>query len=178
MSEDINVTDGTVLECLNNKVDLDGGNYLGSGLEEVIKENYADTSLSNLNEAGQAILNGKADISQLSNKANTDASNFTAAGKETVVGWGMPDYSAGVDMGAGTTHTATRKGWVMFKTSTAPGYGVIQINGIEFSKSSNGTYGTAFDTVQEFIPVDVGDTFFITNNASAVCIFYPCKGAK
>ena len=31
---------------------------------------------------------------KLVDKANTDASNFTAAGKETVVGWGMPDYSA------------------------------------------------------------------------------------
>ena len=36
MSEDINVTDGTVLEALNNKVDLDGGNYAGSPLEEYI----------------------------------------------------------------------------------------------------------------------------------------------
>ena len=36
MSKDINVTDGTVLETLNNKVDLDGGNYPGSGLEEYI----------------------------------------------------------------------------------------------------------------------------------------------
>lgn len=98
------------------------------------------------------------------------------AKKETIVGWGMPNYSAGVNMGAGTTHTATRKGWVMFKTSSTPGTGVIQINGIEFSKSSSGAYGTAYDTVQEFIPVDVGDTFFITNNATAVCIFYPCKG--
>lgn len=38
MSEDINVTDGTVLECLNNKVDLDGGNYVGSPLEQYIHE--------------------------------------------------------------------------------------------------------------------------------------------
>ena len=37
MSEDINVTDGTILEALNNKVDLDGGNYPESGLEEMIK---------------------------------------------------------------------------------------------------------------------------------------------
>ena len=33
MSEQINVTDGTVLESLNDKVDLDGGNYVGSGFE-------------------------------------------------------------------------------------------------------------------------------------------------
>ena len=38
MSEDINVTDGTVLESLNNKVDLDGGNYKGSELEAYIHE--------------------------------------------------------------------------------------------------------------------------------------------
>ena len=38
MSEDINVTDGTVLEALNNKVDLDGGNYKGSPLEAYIHE--------------------------------------------------------------------------------------------------------------------------------------------
>lgn len=36
MRKDINVTDGTVLETLNNKVDIDGGNYPGSGLEEYI----------------------------------------------------------------------------------------------------------------------------------------------
>ena len=38
MSEDIKVTDGTVLEVLNNKVDLDGGNYAGSPLEQYIHE--------------------------------------------------------------------------------------------------------------------------------------------
>lgn len=38
MSEDIKVTDGTVLEALNNKVDLDGGNYKGSPLEAYIHE--------------------------------------------------------------------------------------------------------------------------------------------
>ena len=42
MSKDINVTDGTVLETLNNKVDLDGGNYAGSGLESYIKPELAN----------------------------------------------------------------------------------------------------------------------------------------
>jgi hypothetical protein len=121
-----------------------------------------------------SLINAGAALSQLSDKI----SRSKVSDKELVVSWSMPDYTAGVNMGAGITHTATRKGWVMFKTSTAPGYGVIQINGIEFSKSSSGTYGTAFDTVQEFIPVDIGDTFFITNNATAVCIFYPCKGVN
>lgn len=38
MSEDIKVTDGTVLEAINGKVDLDGGNYKGSPLETYINE--------------------------------------------------------------------------------------------------------------------------------------------
>ena len=38
MSRDINVTDGTVLETLNNKIDCDGGNYPGSGLEAIIQK--------------------------------------------------------------------------------------------------------------------------------------------
>lgn len=50
MSEDINVTDGTILETLNNKVDIDGGNYLGSGLEEkvhkCIEENSTKTTIT------------------------------------------------------------------------------------------------------------------------------------
>lgn len=52
MSEDINVTDGVVLEVLNGKVDLDGGNYKGSELEAYIHEhcgggfNIFDTKIS------------------------------------------------------------------------------------------------------------------------------------
>lgn len=39
MSDDIKVTDGTILEALNGKVDLDGGNFAGSGLEAIVKKN-------------------------------------------------------------------------------------------------------------------------------------------
>lgn len=151
--------------ALNKKANISLSNLDATGQAKF--DAKANIDLNNLSTAGQAIINGKADI---------NANNFTATGKETVVGWAMPNYSAGVNMGAGKTHTATKKGWVMFETSSIPGNGVIQINGIEFSRSSVGSYGTAYDTVQEFIPVDVGNTFFITNNATAVCIFFPCKG--
>ena len=39
MSNEIIVETGTILESLNNKVDLDGGNYIGSGLETYINKN-------------------------------------------------------------------------------------------------------------------------------------------
>ena len=45
MSEDIKFTEGTILESLNDKVDLDGGNYRGSRLEELIKTNTAVKSM-------------------------------------------------------------------------------------------------------------------------------------
>ena len=47
MSEDINVTDGTVLEALNNKVDLDGGNYKGSPLEDYIHKHSMSDKITN-----------------------------------------------------------------------------------------------------------------------------------
>ena len=66
MSEDINVTDGTVLEALNNKVDLDGGNYKGSELETYIHDHCtadrANLDLSNLSETGETHFLNKTQI--------------------------------------------------------------------------------------------------------------------
>ena len=48
MSDDIKVTDGTILEALNSKIDYDGGNYAGSGLETVVNNHLAEnTGLNN-----------------------------------------------------------------------------------------------------------------------------------
>ena len=48
MSNDINVTDGTVLETLNNKIDIDGGNYKGSGLANYVVDKSGDTMTGDL----------------------------------------------------------------------------------------------------------------------------------
>lgn len=42
--EDINITNGTILESLNNKADIDGGNYKGSGLQAVLEETTLGTA--------------------------------------------------------------------------------------------------------------------------------------
>ena len=48
MSNDIKVTDGTILEALNGKIDYDGGNYAGSGLETIVNNHLAEnTGLNN-----------------------------------------------------------------------------------------------------------------------------------
>lgn len=46
--EDIKVTEGTILESLNNKADIDGGNFKGSGLEQVIDKYLEENTGSGL----------------------------------------------------------------------------------------------------------------------------------
>ena len=59
MSEDIKFTEGTILESLNDKVDLDGGNYRGSRLEELIKSNVKEKRLSFSTDLKSAIKKSK-----------------------------------------------------------------------------------------------------------------------
>ena len=48
MSNDINVTDGAILEILNGKLDLDGGNFIGSQLERQVDQRLSgmETNIS------------------------------------------------------------------------------------------------------------------------------------
>lgn len=114
----------------------------------------------------------------LQGKANNSLENVTDAGKLAGIDWLMPDYSAGVTCAAGTVHTATVPGWVMFKTTGIPQSQAIKINGVEFALGSKGNYGTCYDTLQEFIPVSAGDTFYLDSLSTPTIIFYPCKGAS
>jgi len=90
MSEDIIVQEGVVLECLNEKVDLDGGNYIGSPLEAYIHEhcgggNSANKDLSNLTATGQAKFDAKANKSDTYTK--TEANNtFVNVTGDTMTG--------------------------------------------------------------------------------------------
>jgi len=94
MSEDINVTDGTVLECLNNKVDLDGGNYVGSPLETYIHEHCAGTGLDG------KITNCITEVPQRI-KYVLENGNFTVkAGSVVIVPYGTVDKSAEFPVGA------------------------------------------------------------------------------
>ena len=50
---DINITNGTILESLNNKADIDGGNYKGSGLQAVLEETTLGTQGGTMDEGAQ-----------------------------------------------------------------------------------------------------------------------------
>lgn len=57
-------------------------------------------------KAGEAAASAAAAASSISNKANKDMDNLSTTGKEAVVAFGMPDYSAGVSLGDPSTYQA------------------------------------------------------------------------
>ena len=84
MSEDIKVTDGTLLEVLNNKVDIDGGNYKGSGLEEYVHNHCATSILPNCVTTNN-ITNCITEIPQRIKLELTDGTLTLKAGSEVII---------------------------------------------------------------------------------------------
>ena len=128
-------------------------------------DSVLNSSLSNLSAAGQAKFDAK---------ANTDASNFTATGKQTVVGWGMPDYSAGVTITSG--YTATQKGLATVSMDgTDHNTNTIYVNDVKigFSSAENHYQEAPVNTQ---LSLDVGDKIRWTGTQSVIAIFFPYKG--
>lgn len=171
MSEDINVTDGTVLEALNNKVDLDGGNYIGSGLEDVVEETHWSKKITNcLLEVPQRIK------LELNNGVLT-----LKSGSEVIVPNGFEadgttpkfDYLTTTnDLSLNTTYNDTRT-WVI--NSTLKGYEALPIDTCCFSGTTAPTsyqWMLWYDTGTNKIKTtsDYGATW-IESFSLPVCIF-------
>lgn len=116
------------------------------------------------------------------NKADVDLSNMNASqsAKDTIVGWGMPDYTAGVSVANDTVisgFTAPEKGILML----GGGAYYPKINGIDLA---NGSYYTPNNIrFGQTVPIqlDKGDTFscqsyFVADACTNV--FYPFKGVN
>lgn len=140
-------------------------------------------------QINQSQMDWSAWASSLAGKANTDMDNITATGKETVVGWGMPDYNAGVTISSG--YTTTKKG-VIYCTGYYGGRGGSGGEGYCWCKvgnspqflvagSINATEGKPRSSL--FIDINVGEacTFGMVNEGNASgsvsATFYPLKGA-
>lgn len=109
-------------------------------------------------------------------KANKDLSDVSQAGKTTVVGWGTPDYSAGISIS---------------NEFVCPSSGVIKcyvlnglnrnsnmaINNVVVAGSNHidGTQGNG-NKIYTIVPVSNGDKVTSLSNVSA--IFYPSKGVN
>lgn len=101
-----------------------------------------------------------------------NATNFTPTGKSTIVGWGMPDYSAGVSLTSGSSYTAPCDGIVR-----ASGNGTnvtTQIMSVDDASTLATTQTTGYFTIWAF--VKKGMQYKVTGNQH--CEFFPLKGVQ
>lgn len=107
--------------------------------------------------------------SSLAGRATTDMNNITSTGKETVVGWGVPDYTAGVALSNNTTYTADKNYFIVQNAVGSIGTS-LTINNVEFSNNvANST-----TTLGWF--VSVGDIY--KTSSSGNFTKYPLKGVN
>lgn len=119
---------------------------------------------------------------KLVDKAKTDASNFTAAGKQNVVGWGMPNYNAPVNITAAVAagYTATYKQCVAVqckKNAVETSTSTLKLNNIVYDIAWTSSNNQWHESNTLFLMLDVGDTI-MTNRTNAVwyIVAYPLKG--
>ena len=98
---------------------------------------------------------------------------LTRGNKEEIMGWLMPDYSAGVSQTVNVNITATQKGFVYLYTNNKTGN--LYINGVDMGHYTwdSGVYHN-YNAVM--FPVSEGDVYKAT--AASKFIFYPCKGVN
>ena len=129
---------------------------------------YAQTALEQTAGITSEEMDEKVDL-------DLDNINPSSTAKETIVGWGIPDYSAGISISL--PYTAVKKGVVSVgahKGNTGTNYLYINDNKVSGNYNSTSSFFTCLSG--EYI-VDSGD---IISSDSAwvfdVLIFYPMKG--
>ena len=111
-----------------------------------------------------------------SSKANTALDNITNTGKETAVGWVIPDYTAGVSRASGVEYTAESNGFLCLVIGSQQNTSFLYINGVAIKVSDATTAGTFYHTA--LFPVAKGDVYKFEkfNNTSTITFtFYPCR---
>lgn len=104
------------------------------------------------------LFNGKVDL-------NLNNMNPSATAKETIVGWGMPDFSAGVSITF--PYTCPKNGFYIGIT-TNNNVGTLYVNGVQVVFSGN-----YMDNSPCCFPVSAGD---VITGSQQNRKFYPCKG--
>lgn len=115
-------------------------------------------------------------------KAGTDLLNVTAVGKARSISWGMPDYSAGVDV---TSEFIADNWW----TSTKKGYYIIATGDQSYFEIRTNSSGaliiagsgpTPYILSNSFFIADVGEKFYVTKKSGNYtrAVYYPFKGVN
>ena len=122
---------------------------------------FTQTAIENTAGLNSELFNGKLDL---------DVGNATQNTKQTIVGWGMPDYSAGVSLSDITTsnpYTAPADGYLYCTVYNCTAY----VNGsiVAFSDFTANSVSTV-------IILSKNDVVTVSQNNLGRCNFYPCKG--
>lgn len=112
--------------------------------------------------------------STINAKMDTDASNATAEGKATVVGWGVPDYTSGVSITS--PFTPTKDGIITLKCTKGQPQMTVTYNGQRIVRYQCGDGTEVSNTI--WAVVHKGQEYEITTNGGTTeRIFYPFIGA-
>ena len=118
----------------------------------------------------QAVITATSVLQQVANKVD----KTSATDRETVVGWGMPDYSAGIAVTAEQMKngfTAPANGFLLYSYGSS---GPVYVNNNSF------TILMTYENRQlRSIPLSKGDVFrdaVVQANYAGNNIFFPCKG--
>ncbi len=104
--------------------------------------------------------------------ANTSLSNINTTGKSASVGWGLPNYNAGVGKSAGVTYTAETNGYVLYNVGGVTNANTFTVNSIRVGMTTQGQFSHAITIL---FPVSQGNTYRVDGHVS-LFQFYPCKG--
>ena len=120
-----------------------------------------------------------ATLADFTNFADKDFSNVTApvqAFKSMSIGWGMPDYSAGVSKSENTIYTAEKNGWLYAYRGSSAGsstaHGTIEIDDVSLRfQYFNAPYGLS--TAGMFVPIAKGSKYKFSNCDTKT--YFPCR---
>lgn len=107
--------------------------------------------------------------------------------RETVIGWGMPDYTAGVTKSNDTVYTATKDIFVIAKNDGYYSYATARLfiyapNGTELINFSNSGWGgggsNEYGSVCAFIPKGFKYKVTFVSGQKSTIVEYPLKGTN
>lgn len=142
--------------------------------------NSATATKATQDGSGNNIANTYATKTELNGKVDLNLNNMnpSATAKETIVGWGMPDYTAGISITLTTDspYTAQKDGFIIAcDVSGGVSTCYLKINDTNVGKSDVTNY--YIYRINAVYPVNKNDILSTEKNInSGTLTFYPCKG--
>lgn len=135
-------------------------------------------------EAEASVAQAQEFMTALDGKANVALDNVSPAQsfKDMSIGWGMPDYSAGVDVTsefiADNWWTSTKKGYYIIATGDQSYFEIRTNSSGDLIIAGSGS--TSYIVSNSFFIADVGEKFYVTKKSGNYtrAVYYPFKGAN